>query len=259
MANQKNEIAKKTNFSTGLREVLEQNKLALPEDFNTTRFVNNAVALLNENEKLRDFAKEYGTAQIQQGMLKAAYLGLDFMNKEAYLVPYKNELTFVLDYRGQEKLCKKYSQRPIKEIYAKLVRQGDDFEEVITDGHQSINFKPLPFNGGEILGAFAVCQFVDGGMIYDTMSLEELENTRSHSKAKDSMAWKDFTGEMYRKTVLHRLCKHINLDFDNLQQKDAFYEDSLIETDPKEKAHDDVENEVATEEFYVEAEAKEVE
>ena len=42
------------------------------------------------------------------------------------------------------------------------------------------------------------------------------------------MAWKDFTGQMYLKTVLHRLCKHIEIDFENPKQRELFDEDVAI-------------------------------
>lgn len=253
------EVAKASqpSFSVALTETLEENKLALPKDFNAARFVQNAVAVLNENDVVKNFAKQHGTAQIKNAMLKGAYLGLDFISNEAYLVPYGDNLNFMTSYKGAEKLVKKYSQRPVKSIYAKVVRQGDEFEEVIVNGEQTINYKPLPFNGNPIIGAFAVCLFADGGLQYDTMSLEELENTRSHSKAKNSPAWKDFTSEMYKKTVLHRLCKHITIDFDNQNQIEAFNEGLEIETDPKEQALNDIEQ-TATEEFVVDSTMTEV-
>lgn len=256
----KKEIAevKKPSFSVTLTEALEENKQALPKDFNTLRFVQNAVAVLNENETVQKFAKQYGTAQIKQCMLKGAFLGLDFVTSEAYLVPFEDKLTFMTSYKGAEKLVKKYSQRPVKSIYAKVVRQGDEFEEVIVNGEQTINFKPLPFNGNAIIGAFAVCQFEDGGMQYDTMSLEELENTRKHSKAKNSPAWANYTAEMYKKTVLHRLCKHITIDFDNPSQVEAFNEGTEIETDVKEQTKNDLEQ-TATEEFTIDSTAREIE
>ena len=147
----------------------------------------------------------------------------------------------MIDYRGNVKLAKKYSIRPIKDIYAKLVRKGDEFEEVIVNGEPSLNFKPLPFNNNEIIGAFAVCLYKDGGMVYDTMSLEDLENTRKSSKASNSPAWKNFTGEMYKKTVLHRLCKHIELEFDNANQRELFAEDVAIETDTQKIVEQEIE------------------
>ena len=76
------------------------------------------------------------------------------------------------------------------------------------------------------------------------MNIDELETTRKHSKASTSMAWKDFTTEMYRKTVLRRLCKYIELDFENVSQVDEFMDD-VVDT-PKEEVPDvfDVECEV---------------
>lgn len=230
------------NFSLALTTSLDEVSEALPKDFNKARFVQNAVALLNDNDQLKKFAMENGTSQIKAGMLKGAYLGLDFMSKEAYLIPYGKQLNFMLDYRGSVKLSKKYSMRPIKDIYAKLVREGDEFEEKIVNGEPSIDFKPKAFNDGKIIGAFAVCLYKDGGMIYDTMSLDDLENTRKSSKSSNSPAWKNFTGEMYKKTVLHRLCKHIELDFDSPEQYQYFNEDMEIATTEEQVANEIKEN-----------------
>lgn len=217
----------KQSFSVALTDKLDSVKEALPQDFNKARFVQNALALLNDNPQLQ----KYSQPQIMAGLLKGAYLGLDFYSKECYLIPYGDSLNYQTDYRGAKKLAKKYSVRPIKDIYAKLVRDGDEFEETITNGEQGVNFKPKAFNDGKIIGAFAVCLFADGGMICDTMSIADLENTRKSSKASNSPAWKNFTGEMYKKTVLHRLCKHIELDFENPTQQTAFMAGMEIETD----------------------------
>jgi len=231
-------------FSIALSDALMDVSNALPRDFNIPRFVQNSVSLLNDNTQLAEFAKKNGTTQIKQGLLKGAYLGLDAMNKECYLIPYGNTLSFMIDYRGNVKLAKKYSIRPILDIYAKVVRDGDDFEEVINNGVATINFKPLSFNNAGIIGAFAVCKYADGGILYETMSLADLENTRKSSKASNSPAWTRFTGEMYKKTVLHRLCKMIELEFDNGEQSKLFREDVEIDTSDKENAN--------TEEFIIE-------
>jgi len=254
MAENKNEVAEKPvkSFSMALSDSLTEVKDALPKDFNVQRFVQNSIALLNENTQLAEFAKkENGIAQIKQGLLKGAYLGLDAMNKECYLIPYGNTLNFMVDYRGNVKLAKKYSIRPIKDIYAKIVRKGDFFEELINDGKPSVNFKPVPFSNETVIGAFAVCLYMDGGMIYDTMSFDDLENTRKSSKANNSPAWKNFTNEMYKKTVLHRLCKMIELEFDNPKQDQLFTEDVEIETDVKEIVKNEIEENANSKEFEI--------
>ena len=241
----KTEPKKELTFSDNLRNELTNVQDALPKDFNKERFVQNALALLNDNPNIA----KYGQAQIIGGLMKGAYLGLDFYSKECYLVPYGNQLNYQTDYRGAKKLAKKYSIRPIKDIYAKLVREGDSFEEKIVSGEQTFDFKPLPFNDGKIIGAFAVCLYADGGMQYDTMSLADLENTRKSSKASNSPAWKNFTGEMYKKTVLHRLCKHIELDFENPTQQNTFLAGMEIETDPQKLAENDIEQNANTVDF----------
>lgn len=217
---QETQLAEKPKtFSMVLTESLDSIEEALPVGFNKVRFVQEGVSLLNENNQLANFAKQYGTAQIKLGMLKAAYLGLSFQSKECYLVPYGNQLNFMVDYKGSVKLAKRYSTRPIKEIYAKVVKAGDTLDIGIEDGIQKVNFKPLALNDGEIVGVFAVCQFVDGGLLVETMTKSEIEKARNQSKAKNSVPWQNFYGEMSKKTVLHRLCKMIDLDYESVYQR----------------------------------------
>lgn len=235
-------------FSVMLSEKLDSVSDALPKDFNKARFVQNSLALLNESEQLR----KYKPTQIMSGLLKGAYLGLDFFNKECYLVPYGEQLNYQTDYRGAKKLAKKYSIRPIKDIYAKLIRKGDIFEESINNGEKVFYFKPIALNDSDIIGAFAVVLYKDGGVDYDVMTLAELENTRNHSKASNSPAWKNFTGEMYKKTVLHRLCKQIELDFENPTQRNTFISGMEVETDIAQDVAYEISQNANTEELIVE-------
>lgn len=196
---------------------------ALPKDFNRERFVQNCIAVMNQNP---EFAKS-NQAQVVQGLLKGAYLGLDFLNKECYLIKYANDVQFQTDYKGEVKFTKKYSIRPILDIYAKVVRVGDEFVEEIVDGHPKITFRPQPFNTADIAGAFAVCLFRDGGMIYETMSMNDITSVRNnYSKASQSKAWKNSLDEMCKKTVLRRLCKHIETDFESVEARGAWEDGS---------------------------------
>jgi recombination protein RecT len=222
-------VEKKVTFSAVLTEKLDSVSDALPKDFNKTRFVQNAVALITDNETLIEYKQTYGekgSRAILAGLLKGAYLGLDFISNEAYLVPYKSKLSFMPSYRGCVKLVQKYSIRPVKNIYADVVRRGDDFSAKIIDGKPTIDFSPLPFNDDDVMGAFAVCEFQDGGLQYEVMSYKDLEQTRKASKMRSSGPWEYYTAEMYKKTVIHRLCKHIQIDFDNPEQYKYFNEDN---------------------------------
>lgn len=215
------------NIQNGIETELAENARALPEGFNKTRFVLNCMTLLRDN--LKNY-NGIDPVSIKTAFAKGAYLGLDFFNGECYAIPYGGTANFQTDYKGEIKLAKRYSKNPIKDIYAKNVRKGDSFEEIIENGKQTVNFRPIPFNNDEIIGSFAVVLFKDGSMIYDTMSVAEIENTRNNfSKAKNSPAWRNTPGEMYKKTVLRRICKLIDLDFDNAKQMQAFNDGSDFE------------------------------
>lgn len=197
---------------------------ALPAGFNKARFIQNTVALMQDN---KDLAK-YPQAKVVPGLLKGAYLGLDFFNKECYLIPYGQDLQFQIDYKGMQKLIKKYAVRPVDEIYARIVREGDDFSESIKDNEPVVNFVPKPFNNGKIIGAFAVCQYKDGGAKVEVMSIEQLDAAKRLSKAQTGTAWKFFSEEMYKKTVIRRLCKGIPVELENAKQE-ALMQDEPIE------------------------------
>ena len=218
---------------TSMIKELTTHKAALPAGFSRERFVLNTVTVLAE--MLKDKKKKYELSKLTIDSMavclcKAAYLGMDYFNGECYAIPYAGELNFQTDYKGEIKMCKRFSQNPIKDIYAKVVREGDFFEEEIDGGVQNIKYRPKPFSNAAMIGAFAVVVFKDGSMMYDAMSKDDIENVRNtYSKAKDSQAWKSSTGEMYKKTVLRRLCKLIDLNFDNVEQRQAFYAGGDVE------------------------------
>lgn len=215
-------------IKTGLTKKLTENKEALPAGFNQQRFILNCITVIQDmmkDNKKKEQLEKINPETIPVCLAKAAYLGLDFFNGECYAIPYGGNLTFQTDYKGEIKLCKRYSKNKIKDIFAKVVRQGDFFMEEVDGGKQNVQYRPKPFSNKQMIGAFAIVVFEDGSMMYDTMSSEDIENVRNtYSKMKDSQAWKSSTGEMYKKTVLRRLCKLIDLDFDNIEQQKA-YED----------------------------------
>lgn len=220
-----------------IEELLQTKADALPSDLNKTRFLQNAMTVLSTSKGIEN-CKPTNVARV---VLQGALLGLDFFNKECYAIIYGGVAQFQTDYKGEIKLAKKYATNKIKDIYSKLVREGDEFIEEIVAGQQSIHFKPLPFNNKEIVGAFAVVLYEDGSMMYDTMSSEEIENTREHySKQPDGKAWKKSKGEMYKKTPLRRLLKYIDLHFETTEQKSAFDDasdmDFTQETKPQQQS-----------------------
>lgn len=199
---------------------------AMPKGFNQTRFLQNCMAVLQDTKGIENC----NPLSIARTLLKGAFLGLDFFQKECYAIPYGNELQFQTDYKGEIKMAKKYSIRPIRDIYAKVVREGDVFCEEIVEGRQYINFKPEPFSDGEILGAFAVVLYQDGDMEYETMTKKQIEDIRENfSKQKNGLMWTKTPDEAYKKTVLRRLTKKIEKDFASYEQAESYEQSSDFE------------------------------
>lgn len=229
-----------------LTSMLEKDIKALPNGFNTLRFKQNVLSVLTAIDLTEMQGQEFNLARC---IMKGAYLDLDFANKECYVITYSGVPEFMTDYKGEVKLCRKYSTKPIKDIYAKLVRIDDKFEEGVDCGKPYINFKPRPFNNLDIIGVFAVVYYEDGSMSYETMSKEDVEYIRdnfakkSRKTGKFSDAWEKSFGEMAKKTVLRRLCKHINIDFDSIEQIKAWedgsgmdFESNKSDEEPTEKS-----------------------
>lgn len=206
---------------------------ALPSDFNRARFVQNTVALVQSSEQLACIPQ----SRLVPALLKGAYLGLDFFNKECYAVPYGQQVQFTPSYTGMVKLAKKFSKRPLRDVYAHVVRDGDEFESGMENGCEFVRFNPKPFNDGPIIGAFAVAQYDDGGIQVETMNKAQLDAAKRMSKSQSGTAWKFFADEMYRKVVIRRLCKHIDLDMENVEQarimqtEDEVQEAEVVEVD----------------------------
>ncbi len=221
------------NIQEALMKQIAEKMGAMPEGFNKDRFILNCITLIRDmlkDKKKRENLNGISADSIALCMIKGAFLGLDFLSGECYAIPYGGEMNFQTDYKGEIKVCKKHSIQPIKDIFAKVVREGDLYDEGVEDGKQKLTFKPLPFNNGKMIGAFAIVTFKDGSMLYESMSAEDIEGVRqNYSKAKDSDAWKKSSGEMYRKTVIRRLSKYIEKDFDKVEQLMAYDEGGGVE------------------------------
>lgn len=222
--------------ANGLNSLLKAKMDALPKDFNQTRFLQNCMTVLQDTKDI----EKCQPLTIARTLLKGAFLGLDFFQKECYAIPYGAALQFQTSYIGETKMAKKYSIRKIKDIYAKVVRQDDVFNECIVNGQQSVDFKPQPFSDKPIIGAFAVVLYEDGGMDYETMTTDVIERIRENfSKQKNGLMWTKTPEEAYKKTVLRRLTKKIEKDFASIEQGKAYDESSDMEFKQNEKKREE--------------------
>lgn len=234
MANNTKELVLRDTHKN-LISLIESKRDAMPKDFNQTRFLQNCMVVLQDVPNI----DKCNPLSVARTLLKGAFLGLDFFQKECYAIPYGNDLQFQTDYKGETKMAKKYSIRPILDIYAKVVREGDEFLEMVVNGKQSVDFKPVSFSDKPIIGAFAIVYYEDGGMEYETMSTEQIEGIRNNfSKMKNGLMWTKTPEEAYKKTVLRRLTKRIEKDFVSVDQAKVYEESSDSEFKTKKEKVD---------------------
>ena len=99
----------------GLLQQLTENKGALPKGFNQDRFILNSITVIRDmlrDSKKKKQLQEIDYTSIPICLAKGAFLGLDFFNGECYAIPYGGEMKFQTDYKGEIKLCKRYSKNP---------------------------------------------------------------------------------------------------------------------------------------------------
>lgn len=209
----------------------------LPEGTDKQRLALNFVSLLQDKPDLIKFGAEFLAPMV----VRCAKDNLDVLNNEVYIYEGRGgKLTYTPSYKGLRKMAIQKSVKPISQIYSKLIKEGDEFDEEFVNGQAHIHYKSKFGNNGAIIGVFTVAVFKDGSEIYEVMTKDEIDACRA--KSQNSGAWRDFYGEQAKKSCCRRLCKQITLDFSDKEQADAFTGANESIEDVREQAKADVEN-----------------
>lgn len=207
----------------------------LPENVDKQRLALNFVSLLQDKPEI----KKFGAEILAPMVVRCAKDNLDVLNNEVYIYEgFGGKLTYTPSYKGLRKMAIQKSVKPIKDIYAKPIFEGDTVEETFIDGEAKLIYKSNFMKRGKWIGVLAVCVFKDGSEIYELMNMDDINAVKA--KSKNSGAWKDFPQEMAKKSVIRRLCKQITLDFSDKQQADMFSGAEESISDPKEQAEKDI-------------------
>jgi recombination protein RecT len=128
----------------------------------------------------------------------------------AHLVPYGNQATLLIDYRGLVRMVRRSGE--IARVEARVVRRDDAFEFHYGLDPDLRHVPALVPDPGPLAYVYAVAIFRDGDRQFDVMSAAEVEAIRQRSRAKNAGPWVTDHFEMAKKTVLRRLCKLLPLD-----------------------------------------------
>lgn len=213
----------KTNNETILTLQQEAVNIIQPQaQSDNERILTNSLYYLNEATKSN---KQLGTA-IQANPVKFAIylknlitLGVDISQKQAYFLPYGNEITSVLDYKTLMALIKKHTN--VKSIDAQLVYENETFH---VEQGKVVEHRQNPFASkeqkGNLVGAYSVFTLEDNTKDYYFASLEEIKKVKEYSKSANSKfsPWNNWYDEMVKKTVIRKGMKFYPMILDNEQR-----------------------------------------
>ena len=195
----------KTNFKK-----LLQNSPLTPE-----RFVQVAITNLKKNPKmveayLKNPLAYYGA------IFSCAEFGLSPSQEtgEAYFIPYKDEIKFIIGYKGLAKLV--MGSGVVKNIWAECVYECDEFEYELG---LTPKLKHIPKDGlrnnSTLKYIYSCAKLNDGEVLFKVMSKNEILAIRNLSKYPNDLFFsdKDPQNWMAKKVVFNQLAKFLPKDW----------------------------------------------
>ena len=203
---------------TQLNEYLEGKRQSLikiaPPGTDVDRIIRVAMFEAVKNERL----VQCSPASVYMALAKACELDLvaGGVLHRASLVPmwdkkskgYNAELW--IEYTGLMDLVKRSGE--VAHFKAEVVYENDEFEHHFDlENGEVLKHKKCHDNPGDLLLAYAVCFFKDGQRQVEVMRKDQINKIRKSSRSPESGPWAQHTEEMWRKTVIRRICKYLPL------------------------------------------------
>lgn len=143
-------------------------------------------------------------ASLLGAMMYAAQLGLEpGPLQRAYLVPYKQECTLIIGYRGMLELARRSGE--IKQLEAREICEHDEFTFDLGDTpfvkHSWDYKKPR----GDVVAFYGLAVFTNGGKFILPVSLDQIDSRRKRSRANEKGPWSTDFDAMARKTVIRMM------------------------------------------------------
>ena len=211
-----------------LRSIITSDKMkqqfaaALPQHLTPDRFCRIALTALTRTPKLADCTQE----SLMRCLLDLSAHGIEPDGRRAHLIPYGNQCTLILDWKGLAELAMRSGI--IAKLHADIVCENDVFEYNLGEVVQhKIDFKAPR---GEMYAAYAMAVTKDGPVFVAVLNKEEIDGIRRRSKSGSSGPWQTDYNEMAKKTAFRRLAKWLPLsaEFRDAVDKD---DDVVIERD----------------------------
>lgn len=151
-------------------------------------------------------------------LLDLSAFGLEPDGRRAHLIPYKDQCTLIIDWKGLAELAMRSGI--IAKLHADIVCENDVFAYNLGEiTRHEIDFrKPR----GEMYAAYALAQTKTGEVFVAVLSKDEIDAVRKRSRSGSSGPWVTDYAEMAKKTAFRRLSKWLPLsaEFRDAQELD---------------------------------------
>lgn len=216
----------------------KQWQLVLPKYLTAERLARVALTQIRKVPKLTKCTQE----SFLSALMTCAELGIEPNGRDAHLIPYGEECTLIIDYKGLIKLAMRGGE--IYPPHADIVCENDFI--TIKNGVVEHEIDPRE-ERGDMIGAYVIVRYRDGGERHEYMSKAQIDTIRDRSWAKTKGPWVTDYNEMAKKTVFRRVSKWLDLapevmdsvdmEADRLPIVDAV-DDSLAELEERIKLSD---------------------
>lgn len=181
----------------------EQFGKALPAHLKPERFIRCSITALTRTPKLADCTQE----SFMKCLLDLSSFGLEPDGRRAHLIPYGNQCTLIIDWKGLAELAMRSGI--IAKLHADVVCENDAFAYNMGEVTQhEIDWKQPR---GAMYAAYAMAQTKTGEKFFAVMSKEEIDGIRQRSRSGSSGPWQTDYMEMAKKSCFRRLSKWLPL------------------------------------------------
>lgn len=204
------------DISALLQGMSDRIAMSLPKHLTAERFIQMAATTVAKNASLLECStRSFCGAVLQASILR--FPPVDVLGY-CYFVPYNNktgkEIQFQIGYKGYIELALRSGK--IKEIYAEVVREGDEFEAIF-GLDRSITHKPKFDTSKPITFVYAVAKLKDGGVQFVVLPVSEIERLRIRGGGRSEYltgAWKTDYEAMAKAKAIKQLAKYLPLNLD---------------------------------------------
>lgn len=226
------------SFKQNLTALIDRKELALPSNVSAEAFKNAAIVAVQDNPKILGCDE----ASVFKSIRTLAAAGLVPDGREAALVPFLtkvdgnwvNKCQAMPMVFGLIKMVRRSGE--VSDVRAHIVYQkevdGGHFTYIVGD-EERLEHSPILFGDkGPPVAAYAIAKLKDGNIIREFMSSSEIDVVRRSSSAQKIYEkgkapkttdepigiWKDWWTEMWKKTVIRRLCKRLDMSSEDMRR-----------------------------------------